>query len=341
MPDKSTYDFLLSKGIKVDQCPYNRYDCLASEKDLSALFEVLDKFRDKNGNPPVITANSVVANPDFEKIRESGFGEYHFELFTETLKRYPDHSYSFKLWQDGIDKRLFHPQFHGREHLNVKRWMKALKDNLPETRLAFDLKLFGISTNITSEQRKSYLASFDADESCDEIQFKKIIGGGLSLFEKIFKYKSKSFIAPNYVWSHMIEHNLSECNVRYIKGIRMQILPALDSNRPKRIGHFTGQSNPNDQLYLVRNCFFEPSLGYNNDPVDYCLSQVKNSFLLKKPAIITSHRVNFIGSIDQLNRDRNLTYLKDLLLKMEKKWPDAEYMTSDQLGDLISNSKTR
>lgn len=65
MPSKEIYDNLLKSGIRVDRCPYNRYDSLASEEDLSALFDVLTSFRDMNGNHPVITANTVVANPDF------------------------------------------------------------------------------------------------------------------------------------------------------------------------------------------------------------------------------------------------------------------------------------
>jgi hypothetical protein len=337
MPDKAAYDILLAKGIRVDKCPYNRYDCLASEKDFTALFEVLGRFRDINGNTPVITANCVLANPDFEKIRDSGFREYHYELFTETLKRYPDHSSSFQLWEEGINNNFFHPQFHGREHLNVKRWMKALKQNLPETRLAFDMKLFGISTNITSEHRKSYLAAFDNDESDDEVLFKEIIDDGLTLFKEIFNYKPKSFIAPNYIWSPRIENYLSNHNVKYIKGIQVQFLPALNLAKSKKIRHFTGQSNSNGQIYLVRNCFFEPSLEHNKDSVDECLAQIRDSFSWKKPAIISTHRLNFIGSIDPLNRDRNLLLLNDLFLKIQKKWPDVEYKTIVQLGDLISN----
>jgi len=73
MPNKQAYNLLLSKGIRVDSCPYNRYDSLASEEDLSMLFEVLDRFRDINGNPPILTANCVLVNPDFKRISESGF----------------------------------------------------------------------------------------------------------------------------------------------------------------------------------------------------------------------------------------------------------------------------
>ncbi|MDZ7634132.1 MAG: hypothetical protein U5L72_06700 [Bacteroidales bacterium] len=35
-----------------------------------------------------ITANTLLANPDFEKIRETDFAKYHYEIFTDTYKRY-------------------------------------------------------------------------------------------------------------------------------------------------------------------------------------------------------------------------------------------------------------
>lgn len=341
MPDASTYRKLLAEGVRVDNCPYNKYDSLASEKDLTDLFEVLNSFRDINGRPPVITANIVPANPDFEKIKESGFNEYHYELFPETLKRYPNHAKSFHLWQEGLRSSLFYPQFHGREHLNVARWMSALKDNLPETRLAFDYRLFGISTIISQEKRRSYLAAFDAFGKTDVRQIKGIITDGLLLFEKMFGYSSKSFIAPNYIWPSLVEQHLSEHNVRYIKGLSVQFSPVSEAGKTKKIRHFTGHMNLQNQIHIVRNCRFEPSLDKSVDSTNECLAQIEYAFRLKKPAVITSHRVNYIGSVDPLNRERNLPQLRNLITRIQQKWPDTEFMTADQLGDLIHQERVK
>jgi len=96
MPDKSAYEKLLAAGVRVDQCPYNSYDSLASEEDLSSLFEVLSSFTDGSGNNPVISANCVVVNPDFDKIRESGFKTYYYELFPVTLQKYTESRRAFE-----------------------------------------------------------------------------------------------------------------------------------------------------------------------------------------------------------------------------------------------------
>ena len=72
MPSKGVYEYLNREGIKSragSTGRFHKYDALASEHDLSALFEVLNSKRDRNNSPLVFTAVGVVANPDFEKLK--------------------------------------------------------------------------------------------------------------------------------------------------------------------------------------------------------------------------------------------------------------------------------
>lgn len=55
--------------------PYLKYDSLASAEDINNLFSILTAFKDKEGNHPIFTFNTVVANPDFIKIKENHFQE--------------------------------------------------------------------------------------------------------------------------------------------------------------------------------------------------------------------------------------------------------------------------
>ena len=109
-----------ANGIDIaggDAKRYNQNDTLASREDLSALFETLSSCKDKNNRAAVITAVSVVANPDFNKIKEYDFNEYFHEHFTKTLEKYQGGSWAYDLWEEGIQNKIFLPQFHGREHL--------------------------------------------------------------------------------------------------------------------------------------------------------------------------------------------------------------------------------
>lgn len=335
MPSPEVYNKLLNFGTRVDRCHFMRYDSIANAEDFELLFDLLVKYKDINGNHPVITANAVVANPDFDKIRDSKYRQYFFEPFTETIKQYPNSSFEF--WKQGMEQNIFYPQFHGREHLNIPRWMRALQHHSKEMHFAFDQKMFGISSTISKENNPSFMAALDADCKEDLFNQKVILEEGLNIFHEIFGYRSKSFIAPNYVWHSSIEKILSEKDVKFIQGSTFQGEPDLKGNLRSKF-HFFGEQNSNEQIYLPRNCVFEPSSDHRKNWVSSCLSDIRNAFSAKKPAIIACHRVNFIGSIDPENRNKTLKEFSILLKEILKQWPEAEFMTSDKLGDLISQT---
>lgn len=338
MPSREVYELLINKGIGVDNLAFNKYDALASETDLKALFEVLQSVKDKNGRPAIITANTIVANPDFERIKEGHFIEYQYEPFTETLKRYPEHGGAFELWHQGIAKQVFRPQFHGREHLNVTRWMKALKDNVGNARVAFDLGMYDLSegNQITTD---SYMDTLNFEHE-KELEFqKKSIVEGLDLFEKLFGYRSSTFIAPCYIWDNRLNATLAEKGVKALQGGWFQMKPTVGSKHVfKKEFHYTGECNKLKQRYLVRNVSFEPSINTNAESVNEVLQRMEFLFRMKKPVIISSHRLNFIGFIDKNNRDKNLKLFAELLCEIVKRWPDVEFVSSDKLVTIIESN---
>lgn len=336
MPSRQVYKKLLDKGINLDRSPYCRFDTLASEEDLEALFHILMKFKDYKDNHPVITANTIVANPDFEKIRQSQFKEYFYEPFTKTLERYPTREKSFEVWKQGMEAGVFHPQFHGREHLNVRTWLEYLKNKLSPYRNAFDNNFWGF--DFEKKSKINIQAAFDAQCKDELKDHYAIVDEGLSLFRDIFKYNSKSFIAPNYVWDSLLNKKLSQNGVKFLQGMKMQKLPIYGRNSREMIRHYIGEKNKLGQIHLIRNCIFEPSL-YSGSRVEVenCIKDINNAFLWGRPAIITSHRINYIGSIVEQNRTQNLKLLKYLLESILARWPKVEFISSDSLGNLISS----
>ena len=97
--------------------------------------------------------------------------------------------------------------------------------------------------------------------------------------------------------------------------------------------------NRYNQRYLTRNCFFEPGSresGDNKDWVNDCMREIEIAFRCHKPATISTHRVNYTGTLHTENRENSLKKLDSLLSTIIKKWPNVEFMTSMELGDLIS-----
>lgn len=338
MSSKENRDKLIKLGFQLQKSHYNMYDALESNTDLTALFDVLNKHKDSSGRPPVITAVSIVANPDFEKIKAGNFENYYFESFIETLNKYPNHDKVYSLYLQGQENRLFIPVFHGREHLNVNRWMKALNSGNESVKCAFEKHVTGVSRGVHNEYLGDFQAAFDID-NLDELSFlENVLVDGLNLFEKTWGYKAPYFVAPNGPFNNTLESTLAHMSVKYIMGERLQLEP-IGNGKYKKHLHYLGMKNKLGQIYLTRNVFFEPSCfspAFSSHPVEKCLKGIERAFRWGKPAIISSHRVNYIGFIDEKNRSRNLEHLDNLLSSIIKRWPDVEFMTSVELGNLIA-----
>jgi len=341
MTNSASYNRLVKQFPDFGKDYYSKYDSIANVDDFNCLFEILQNYKDMNGNHPLITANTIVANPNFKKIRESNFEVYYYEPFNETIGALEDGKEILEKWKFGIEKKIFHPQFHGREHLLVKPWLYELKNGNEIYLKAFDEGVYSVPSKSTVYKKRDNLqAALDYVDSEDLQMFQEnYINEGVKIFHDYFGYKSKSFIAPAYVWSRNLEHTLLKNDIRFIQGTSIQMEPSKFKNKYNRILRYVGQKNKCEMIYLARNVFFEPSSDRNFDWVGNCLSRIEKAFKNNTPAIVGVHRVNFIGSLDPTNRKENLLLFNKLLKMITEKWPNVEFMTSDQLGNLIEQSR--
>ncbi len=335
MPSLDSFNFLKNKGIDLitgDSLRYNINDTLASPEDLSALFDVLSSHKDKNGRPCVFTPVCLVANPDFNKIRTNNFTEYFYEPFTETLKKYPGCEKSFELWQQGINAGLFAPQFHGREHLNVASWIKALQNNDRDTRLAFDHGLWAIKLPNTINAG-GYQAAFLFNSREEKNNLECILKEGLDLFEVVFGYKASYFVPTNGFLNNSLGKVLIKGGIQYLNTTYIQNEP-IDNKKFKKRFHYLGQQNQWGQKFILRNALFEPNQTGSNNLYE-CLERIKIAFYWNKPAIISTHRTNYIGELNPQNRINGLNELNKLLKILLNKYPQIEFMTTPELAELI------
>lgn len=342
MPSREVYEKLLRSGDKVDSDPFTRYDSIECEDDLTLLFDTLTKYKDYKGNYPVITANYAVANPDFDRIEESGYREFYYEPFTKTLGKYPEHRRSFEICRQGIVQKVFFPQLHCREHMNITRWLRHLQEGKRDVVTAFKNRMISTGDSFCPANRYAYMDSFNygSQEELDVVL--TAIKEGAELFRNIFGYGTKSFIASCYIWDSELEKEVKNAGIEYIQGSSVQYVPGSDEGT-KTLGrkiHYIGQVNKYSQVYLMRNCCFEPSWNKNADWVSNCLWDISMAFKWNKPATISTHRLNYIGYIDEDNRNRNLKLLSDLLSEITKTWSDVEFITSAELGYMIKADKT-
>ena len=334
---KKDYNEMREAGLDVDETYFTRNDCLESNDDLERFYDLLSKHKDATGRAPVFTPMCILANPDFEKIKDNGFKEFYYEHMPETCNRYPNHDKVVELWHKGIEERLFVPALHGREHLNYVRWMNNVR-NSEGMRIAFEHQSVGIM-GYRGSVMEEYLGAFKPTTPNDLPLLHDVVIDAGRLFEAICGYKPTHFIAPNAEPMFGLDASFAEIGVKYITNAKIRHHDLGDGRVKKEFvwpGKFYKEL---DIINISRNGHFEQSSPEQSDWVDYCLADIRDAFRFHKPCVISSHRVNYIGSINEENATNGLRTLDYLLFQIEKNWPDVEYMTSTELGDVIRGSK--
>lgn len=322
---------------------FNAYDSLESNEDLELLFELLSSFKDCLGNSVKFTPLCIMGNPDFESIAKSDYQEYYFQPLEETIKEYPKHSRLIELWQKGREQNIFHPELHGREHVNINRYMQILKSNPEKEGLRFALNNKSVGINSYKNIKyPNYLGALHPITQEETYKLHQYIRDAAKLYMQYMGDKPSYFVAPNAEEPKELEKTLSEVGVKYLNRSKRRTYPVGDGSF-KSEWNFMGRKTEFGQIILNRNCIFEPAksrgLNLKKDWVDACLKDIELAFRYNKPAVVSTHRVNYVGFIDSGNRDFGLKSLSDLLRRSLQKWPDIEFMTSAQLGDLIRSEK--
>ena len=329
-------------GFKAISPTFDNLDTLESKEDLEILFETLSSVKDKNDNHAVFTPFALPCNIDFEAMEKEEYTRYIYELLPETYKKLSikdpkAYDGTWELWQEGLEKGLVRPQFHGREHFNLKVFEEDLINKNPELIVALQNRSYtGISNKFHSYIKRS--ASFDFWKFKENETFKEVISDGLNQFESVFGYRATQFNPPGGQAHSFIYKFLKDSGIKFID------VPLINKEHQgegnfKKYFNYTGKINELGMLYQVRNAVFEPINNWDIDWINFTINQIETSFFWHRPAIISSHRVNFCGYVDPKNRKKGISALKELLKKIVNKWPDVEFMSSDELGELIIDSR--
>ena len=340
LDSKSSREKMNKARLKV-RSRFDTFDTLETKEDLERLFETLTSVKDKKGRHAILTAFALPCNIDFEKISAEKYFKYDYELLPITFKKLSArdpiaYEGTWDLWKEGIANDLMIPQYHGREHLNIKVLEEKLKNNDKEVYTAFKTRSY---TSISNSGYKTinYTAAFDFWDPSENIGLSNILIDGINQFQNVFGYRPVHFMPPT--------SNIHASLFPIIKG---EGIKYMDTNlihkqhqgfgKYKTSYNFTGKRVKSGNKYIVRNVVFEPTVNKGIDWVGYSLDQIEAAFRWNRPAILSSHRVNFCGYIDPKNRLTGITALYNLLKKVVARWPDVEFMSANELGDLITKS---
>ncbi len=324
-------------GLKV-LSRFDAYDTLETREDLEMLYDTLTSVKDRNGRYVVFTPFALSCNINFELMAKDNNQKYIYETLPETYQKLESidtkaYQGTWELWQEGIDKGLMKPQFHGREHFNLKIFNEKLVQKDYEVLTALQNRSYASISN-SGYNTINYTAAFDFWDTNENEDLKVIIIDGLNQFEKVFGYRAKHFMPPT---SKILGSNFSLLKKNGISYIDTGLIHKQHQGigNYKTTINYTGKNNEFNQIIFVRNVVFEPS--NNSSSVAIALKQIEAAFFWNRPAIISSHRVNFCGHIESKNRRIGIQALNELLHEIIRKWPDVEFMSSVELGNEIRN----
>jgi hypothetical protein len=336
LDSKAARDLMQRAGLK-SQSIFDEYDALETSDDLHQLYEALTSVKDVKGRSAVFTPFAVPCNIDFERMREGGNGTFFYELLPQTFSKLKGYDNTWPLWKEGIQQRIMVPQFHGREHLNLKVFEEKLAVRDHEVLTALHNRSYSCISN-SGYDTISFSAAFEFWKFDENERFHSIIKDGLLQFEKVFGYRATHFNAPGGREHPVIHETLRSSGVLYIDTPYLKREHQGLGNYNRKL-NYLGKKNGQGQLFITRNVVFEPCFGGDTDWVSLTLKQIEVAFQMQKPAIISSHRVNFCGHICEDNRKKGLSSLRALLKKVILKWPDVEFMAANELAETIQKGQ--
>ncbi|MBN1795976.1 MAG: hypothetical protein JW804_04825 [Sedimentisphaerales bacterium] len=308
-------------------------DSMETENDLEMLYKVLEKYRDKRGRHPVFTANVIVSNPNLEAIKNNGYTEYIATPVSEAV---------VDKWKEGMSRRVFYPQYHGYTHFNQHWWLRTLQYPNSLLRKIVEMgivRLDGIThrTNEVDFTGEYVDCSVTPSVSFPREYQEENIKTGLAFFENMLGYKSKSTIAPFYIWDDTTEALWNEYGIKYIQ-CKGQYTGKDKDGFWNKVQHMTGERNKNGQIYLVRNCHLEV-IGENPPRWKDTVKWIEFALSKKLPVTLETHRLNYVSGVDPHMQQIGLEAIDSLLEYVTKRHPDILFLTSPELGDLIETGQ--
>jgi hypothetical protein len=331
MPSVDTRDWLVSKGLISGDDPYD-LESLENAEDVNLLAEVLSSVQDADGRHPVFTCFCNSGNPDFKAIRESGFEKYVSEPVPETLDRRGDRRGFEAAWQNAREAGVVVPEYHGREHLQVPMWMAALRESAL-VRDAFDHEFYSVQVPGQSQYVRAFRAACFFSDPAEIPELVGILKDGSVMFERQHGYAPRVFCPPNNVFHPDMFPAVREMGCH-------TIVRPLRSKQPdgkgggKTVLAMSRQPLP-DLNISRRNAIFEPVM---NASIEHAMKGIQSAFAWGVPAVVSTHRVNYIGGINPAMRSRGLRALEDLLVRIVRAWPDVRFLASHELSRRIARN---
>jgi hypothetical protein len=293
---------------------------------LKQISHLLEKFADRDRRRPVMTLGMILAVADGEKTLSSG--DYHRQQISSRT-----HGPLLNAIKSGIESGVFSLQLHGMEHY----WPPALLLASKTDKTVMDW--LAHAPQLSTEELPSPLQSRWVDASI--LPSRHLSANAVQLaakeevaaFQQIFGTVPRVAVPPTFIWTEDVEKAWAAAGVTVVITPGNRFESRDESGRPAGNGRaiHNGQSSENNRIvYLVRDDYFEPSLGHT---AVQAIGRLSAKTRLGRPTLYEMHRFNFLGS--EKKRNRALEELECLLGEVLKQYPDLAFLSSIELATIL------
>jgi len=299
---------------------------LQQAEALTRIAAVLQRIRDRSGRPAVMSLGIILEVPDGPRITATQCTEYH--ALPLTAPRFESVRNAI---QEGIAANVFAPQLHGQCHywppalLAAAKNTPAVRDWLtnPEPASTEDLPSHLQSRWVDASSLPSQALSPNTIQQAAATE----AGDCYALFGKA----PQVAVATTFVWNDTVEAAWSQAGVEVIitPGHRATCRNAAGQPGCVDATMLTGERSLAGQTYLVRDIYFEPSLGHPPQRlVDGLLTRSRQG----RACLVETHRFNFLQALDA-----SLAALEAGLNAALAECPDLRFITPLELARAIQN----
>ena len=296
---------------------------------LAEIRQCLARHTDAEGRPAVITLGVVLAAPDTAAMAQNRLAKYcRITLDDPRCKRL------LEQMQQGARDGVFALQLHGMEHY----WPRIL---LHEASRDQELRAW-----LTGEEFPPYellpsaLQSRWIDGSrlpSQPLQAGEIEQGvaeEVNVWRRTFGNAPCVAVPPTFVWTTEVESAWIAAGVEVIitPGVRYTGRDAAGQPVSAGLPIYNGQIASETACYLVRDIYFEPERGHT---VMQAMQDMTLRFVLGRPALVETHRSNFIGKKAEFSE--NLARVDELLLAASQRWPALSFLSPAALAQIYAN----
>ena len=260
---------------------------LESATDIQSLTRILMEFRGGDGFPAVWQANTVVASPDYARLRPP-----LFECDALPLVDFPDAPSRWRrpgAWeavQRAREAGVWWPELHGLHHLPEAAWLSALRRGTDDARRAH-------------EQQSPICMAVESSGEYDASEPEEMRGRNFDLafarFQALMGRRPDSFCPPDYRWDERLEAHAERLGVTILQGKGEQAGTRFTKLRRLALGfRWRHQSGP--RFYMPPRIAFEPCRpqpASARGAVDRAHRAARAAWARGRPAVLSTHRVNY------------------------------------------------